>query len=125
VEIADVRRSHPCEERDRYENDAGEHPLDEVSPELLMKHVHEISRYIRISGGKEEELSLKYVKRILKRYRLKVREYSCPAYIGYPQHALLEILSPDSRIMSGVSAALAPSSPRKGVIFRNCLRWTP
>jgi hypothetical protein len=95
---------------------SGKRVLDEVSPELLMKHVHEISRYIRISGSKEEELSLKYVKRILKRYRLKVREYSCPAYIGYPQHALLEIQSPDSRIISGVSAALAPSTPRKGVI---------
>jgi len=27
MEIVDVRWSHPCEERDRYENDCGEHPL--------------------------------------------------------------------------------------------------
>jgi hypothetical protein len=95
---------------------SGKRLLDEVSPELLLEHVHEISRYVRISGSKEENLSLRYVKRTLRKYGLKVTEYSCPAYIGYPQHALLEILSPSRCTISGVSAALAPSSPPGGVI---------
>jgi hypothetical protein len=95
---------------------SGKKLLDEISPELLLRHVHEISKYVRISGSKEESLSLRYVKRILRKYGLNVRKYSCPAYIGYPQHALLEILSPSRRTISGVSAALAPSTPRGGTI---------
>lgn len=94
----------------------GKRLIDDVSPELLMKHVHEISKHVRTSGSTDERLSLRYVKRTLKKYGLNVREYSCPAYIGYPQDALLEILSPNRRTISGVSAALAPSTLRGGVI---------
>jgi len=86
----------------------------EVSSEILMKHVHEISRYVRISGSHDEAKSLEYVKSELGRYGLKVTEHRFDAYIGYPEAAELFVTLPEHRKIEGVSAALAPSTPNDG-----------
>jgi hypothetical protein len=89
--------------------------MSEISTECLMQHVKEISKYVRISGSEEETRSLEYVKKTLAGYGLKVKEYQFDAYIGYPESAELLVSSPQNRKISGVSAALAPSTSSQGI----------
>ena len=88
---------------------------NEVSRSNLMQHVHEISRYVRMSGSDEEAKSLQYVKKILAGYGFKVTEYRFDAYIGEPKSAEVLTLAPESKRITGVTAALAPSTPANGI----------
>ncbi|MGA2625672.1 MAG: M28 family peptidase [Candidatus Bathyarchaeia archaeon] len=89
--------------------------IEEVSEDKLMSHVHEISKYVRMSGSEDEAKSLEYVKKTLASYGFKVREYRFDAYIGEPKHTELVVLSPEAKTINGVTAALAPSTPADGV----------
>ena len=80
-----------------------------------MLHVHEISKYVRMSGSEEEAKALQYVNRVLTGYGFKVVEHRFDAYIGEPKVAELITLTPESKKISGVTAALAPSTPTEGV----------
>ena len=86
----------------------------EVSPDNLMQHVHEISKFVRMSGSDEESESLRYVKKVLANYGFKITEYQAEAYIGEPKSAKLLTLTPESKELNGVTAALAPSTPQNG-----------
>ncbi len=88
---------------------------ESISSDNLMRHVHEISRYVRMSGSEEEAKSLQYVKRILTQYGFKVRTYRFDAYIGEPKSAHLSTLSPELREINGITSALAPSTPSGGI----------
>jgi len=95
-------------------SDLEKHIAQEVSPDNLMQHVHEISKFVRMSGSDEELESLKYVKKVLAKYGFKVTEYRPEAYIGEPKSAGLLTLTPESKEINGVTAALAPSTPPSG-----------
>ena len=87
----------------------------EISSDNLMRHVHEISKFRRMSGSGEESESLKYVKKVLEAYGFKVTEYQAEAYVGEPKSATLRIVAPESKQINGVTAALAPSTPPGGI----------
>jgi hypothetical protein len=86
----------------------------EVSTDNLMQHVHEISKFVRMSGSDEESESLRYVKMVLTKYEFTIREYQAETYIGEPKTAKLLILTPELKQINGVTAALAPSTPPNG-----------
>ena len=88
--------------------------VEDVSSTLLMQHVHEISKYVRLSGSEDEARSLEYLKATLAGYDFKVEEYRFEAYVGYPEMAELQITFPESVKIGGVTAALAPSTPEAG-----------
>ena len=89
--------------------------IREVSPDNLMQHVHEISKFVRTSGSEEESKSLVYVKKVLESYGFKVRQYRPETYIGEPKSATLRTVAPESSEIKGVTAALAPSTPPDGI----------
>jgi hypothetical protein len=89
--------------------------LQEISEENLTRHLHEISKYVRMSGSEEEAKSLEYVKKTLRSYGFNVREYRFDAYVGEPKHTELIVVSPEARTIQGVTAALAPSTPADGL----------
>ncbi|MEM3386750.1 MAG: M28 family peptidase [Nitrososphaerales archaeon] len=89
--------------------------LSEVSKDLLLTHLKQIANWIRLSGSEEEAEALTYIKRRLNEYGYKVDEYSFEALIGYPKYAKLELLLPDPILFYGITAALAPSTPKEGV----------
>lgn len=80
-----------------------------------MRHVREISKYVRMSGSDEEAKSLQYVKKVLTNYGFKTTEHRFDAYIGEPKSARLLTLLPESKEIKGVTAALAPSTPAIGI----------
>lgn len=90
--------------------------LSEVSKDLLFTHLKEIARWIRLSGSEEEAEALNYIKRRLNEYGYEVAEYNFDALIGYPKYAKLELLSPEPMIFEGITAALAPPTPKEGVV---------
>lgn len=88
--------------------------IQEISSDNMMRHVGEISKYVRMSGSDEETKALEYVKKTLTTYGFKVREHRFDAYVGEPKSAELQILTPDTKKIIGVTAALAPSTSRDG-----------
>ena len=89
--------------------------IEEISSDNLIQHLREIARYVRMSGSEEETKALQYVKKTLTTYGFRVREYRFDAYIGEPKSAELHILTPETKEIVGVTAALAPSTPQSGV----------
>lgn len=89
--------------------------IEEISSDNLIQHLREIARYVRMSGSEEETKALQYVKKTLTAYGFRVREYRFDAYIGEPKSAELHILTPETKMIVGVTAALAPSTPKSGV----------
>ncbi|MGA8858060.1 MAG: M28 family peptidase [Candidatus Bathyarchaeia archaeon] len=88
--------------------------IQEISPDNMMQHLHEIAKYVRMSGSNEETEALQYVKKTLTTYGFKVTEHRFDAYIGEPKSAELLILTPEMKKINGVTAALAPSTPASG-----------
>jgi hypothetical protein len=89
--------------------------IQEISSDSLMRHLHEVAKYVRMSGSEEETKALEYVKKTLAGYGFKVTEYRFDAYIGEPKSAELLTLTPEAKKISGVTAALAPSTPPSGI----------
>jgi len=90
--------------------------MQDISPKLLMNHVSEIAKFVRMSGSENEAKSLAYVKSVLNQYGLKVTEYHFDAYIGLPESAELFVTHPESIIINGVAASLAPPTPIDGIV---------
>jgi hypothetical protein len=88
--------------------------MKDVSSDFLMQHTNEIAKYVRISGSEDEAKSLEYVKKTLRSYGLKVKEYLAETYVGYPESAWLDVTEPETRRIGGTSNALAPSTPTNG-----------
>jgi hypothetical protein len=88
--------------------------MQEISSDNMMQHLHEIVKYVRMSGSDEETKALQYAKRTLTSYGFKVAEHRFDAYIGEPKSAELLVLTPEMKKVKGVTAALAPSTPASG-----------
>jgi hypothetical protein len=88
--------------------------IQEISADTMMQHLHEIAKYVRMSGSDEETRALQYVRKTLTTYGFKVTEHRFDAYIGEPKSAELLILTPEMKKVNGVTAALAPSTPASG-----------
>jgi hypothetical protein len=89
--------------------------IEQLSSDEMMRHLRAIAKYVRMSGSEEESKALEYVKKTLTNYGFKVREYRFDAYIGEPKFAELDVLTPEIKKVSGVTAALAPSTQQGGI----------
>ena len=83
--------------------------LEELSENNLIQHVREISKYDRMSGSEDETRAVDYVAKKLESYGINVQQYRFEAYVGRPESAEVQVLSPDNRKILGVASALTPS----------------
>jgi len=90
--------------------------LSEVSKSSLLSHLEQIAKWVRLSGSEEEARAFDYIKSKLIEYGYKVEEYRFEALIGYPKSARLDVLSPESAVFNGITASLAPPTPKEGVL---------
>jgi hypothetical protein len=94
--------------------------IQKISSDKMMRHLHEIAKYVRMSGSEEEIKALRYVKKTLRRYGFKVAEYRFYAYVGEPKTAELLILTPEMKKIKRVTAALASHNVLCGKPHRGC-----
>ena len=83
---------------------------------LLMRHVEEISKYVRLSGEAEEREAFDYIARVLREYGFSTELLTHDAYISLPGPAALEVLSPAPRAIECITHAFGQSTPPLGVV---------
>ncbi len=89
---------------------------ESVDRTLLMHHVEEISKYVRLSGEPEEREAFEYIARVLRGYGFLTRLLTHDAYISLPGPASLEVLSPTPRAVDCITHAFGQSTPPQGAV---------
>ncbi len=90
--------------------------VGEVSGPRLMVYTREISKWIRVSGTKDEVESVKYVGGVLEGFGYKTTLTFHPAFISVPVRASLELESPEKISFEAITHAFTPSTPVTGLI---------
>ncbi|MDE1852627.1 MAG: M28 family peptidase [Thaumarchaeota archaeon] len=89
--------------------------LEEVAASELLRHAREISRYVRLSGSRDEGKALTYVKERLGEAGLDVHEHRFDSYVSYPGRGELRIGDPTGRSFHGAPPAMSKPTPRGGL----------
>ncbi len=86
-----------------------------VSGSELDRHLRAIARQVRLSGTPEEAAAFDYIEQQLQRLGFAVQRYESDALIGYPKHASLTILAPESLTLTANGYSLSPSTGPGGI----------
>jgi len=89
---------------------------ESVDRALLMRHVEEISKYVRLSGEPGEREAFEYIAHVLRGYGFVTELLMHDAYISLPGPAALEVLSPAKRAIECITHAFGQSTPPQGVV---------
>lgn len=84
----------------------------EVSAESLMRDTREISRWVRLSGSKEEASAFDYVEGRLKEMGIATERYGSMVYVSLPVSAQLSI---GSREVQAITHSMVPATPPGGI----------
>jgi hypothetical protein len=88
-----------------------------TNPIRLMKHVEEITRFIRDSGGEGEAKAFDYIERCVQDWGITYTRMTHPAYISLPGNAALTLTAEDGECISlkCITPAMGASTGSAGV----------
>ncbi|MER3437009.1 MAG: hypothetical protein C4346_05055, partial [Chloroflexota bacterium] len=86
-----------------------------VSGSELDRHLRAIARQVRLSGTPEEAAACDFIEQQLRGFGFTVERYESDALIGYPKHASLTVLAPESLTISANGYSLSPSTGTSGI----------
>src|SRR5579872_4768904 len=86
-----------------------------VDGAVLMGHMQELSRWVKLSGTPDEAQSLKYFQTKLDEYGYRTRLVMHDAYISLPGKARVDV---DNRTLTSITHSFSRSSPAGGVTGR-------
>jgi len=88
---------------------------DAVDGSVLMGHMGEFARWVKLSGTPDELTSLQYVKRRLDEFGYRTELLHHDAYISLPGRARVDV---DNQALTSITHSFSRSSPPEGVIGR-------
>ena len=86
-----------------------------VDGTVLMGHMEEFARWVKLSGTPDELTSLQYVKTKLDEYGYRTELLHHDAYISLPGRARVDV---DNQALTGITHSFSRSSPAEGVTGR-------
>jgi Iap family predicted aminopeptidase len=89
--------------------------LDEISPEILMRHARTLAQWEKTSGTRGERAAVDYLRQQLEAFGLHPTVHEFESLLGWPEEAELEVLSPSRRKIEAIAHALTPSTPPEGL----------
>lgn len=99
--------------------------VKKVSGKNLMEYTTEISKWVRVSGTKEEVESLEYCKNVLQGFGYKTDLSFHSAFISVPVKAFVELEYPKRMSFEALGHSFTPSTPPSGlkgeVVLSTCL----
>src|SRR5690349_4086553 len=88
---------------------------DAVDGSVLMGHMQELARWVKLSGTADELQSLKYFEAKLREYGYATRLIMHDAYISLPGKARVDV---DNQTLTSITHSFSRSSPPHGVTGR-------
>jgi aminopeptidase YwaD len=88
---------------------------DAVDGSILMGHLEELARWVKLSGTPDELQSLRYLEAELDRYGYRTTLIMHDAYISLPGRARVDV---DNRSLNSITHSFSRSSPANGVTGR-------
>ena len=85
---------------------------DAVSANELDRQLRAISAEVRLSGSAEEARAFDYIQGQLERFGYAVERFQSEALIGYPIHASLQVLAPQSFALTANGYSLSPDKDK-------------
>lgn len=85
---------------------------DAVDGSVLMAHMREFARWIKLSGTRDESYSLAYVGRRLDEYGYRTQRVMHDAYISLPGASRVDV---DNQTLASITHSFSRSSPPQGV----------
>jgi hypothetical protein len=86
----------------------------DLSRENLMAHTRAISQWPRESGSEGEKRAFDYLEKGLKSLKLSVHRDEFDSFVSFPEAGWLEIISPESKKVEGLSPSFSVSVPEGG-----------
>src|SRR5215472_747294 len=88
---------------------------ESVDGSILMGHMQELARWVKLSGTPDELASLKYFRAKLDEYGYRTNIVMHDAYISLPGKARVDV---DNQALSSITHSFSRSSPANGVTGR-------
>src|ERR1700739_2949166 len=88
---------------------------DAVDGKILMGHMQELARWVKLSGTPDELQSLRYFQGKLDKYGYRTQLIMHDAYISLPGKARVDV---DNQALTSITHSFSRSSPAQGVTGR-------
>jgi hypothetical protein len=91
--------------------------INQVSSDRLMEFTQRVTRYVRLSGSREEREAFRYIAERLRGWGFEIEEHRAECWTSWPVSASLEILGESPQPIPCITHAMAASTPPEGIVL--------